>query len=65
MNKIKQLRKGRVFLTWRGLATYAAIKSGLLHKVKDGWDNGAFEKFLNLFEELLDERLEDKYRKNN
>lgn len=65
MNKIKQLRKGGVFLTWRGLATYAAIKSGLLHKVKDGWDNGAFEKFLNLFEELLDERLEDKYRKNN
>ena len=47
------MEKGKIFLTWRGLATYAAIESGLLPEVEGGWDNTAFERFLDLFEKLL------------
>ena len=42
-------------LTQKGLAMIAAIESGLLPKVKGGWDDAYFKIFWNTFEKLLNE----------
>lgn len=46
---MKTNEKTSYLLTEKGIATVAAIESGLLPKVDGGWDNTAFLRFWELF----------------
>ena len=48
---------GKYYLTLKGIATIAAIESGLLKKVEGGWDN---EKF-NIFWEKVEQEMTENY----
>ena len=49
----KDKKEASYDLTPKGLAMIAAVESGLLPKVKGGWDDADFKIFWNEFEKLL------------
>lgn len=49
----------RVVLTHRGVATIAAVESGLLPETENGWDNAAFDMFWDRYLSNL-----ENYRQN-
>lgn len=51
--RIKNKEKVLPYLTPKGLAVIAIIKSGLLPKVEGGWDDSKFNIFWNEFENSL------------
>lgn len=45
-----------VALTNKGIAMVAAVESGLLQRVKGGWDDTKFNKFWERYEKMLAQR---------
>ena len=52
-------------ITRKALALGAAIDSGLLPKIEDGWDDTKFNKFWEMYEEYLSAYFDDKTCKRN
>lgn len=53
---MKMDKKQHPNITPKGLATIAAIESGLLPQVDGGWDNAKFKIFWEKLEKLLEEQ---------
>lgn len=54
MKKVKD-KFEKNYLTPKGVATIAAIESGLLPAVNGGWDDTQFKSFWDKFENLLEQ----------